>query len=118
MTSPPSLKASRVNLTSFISCFEVHKRDNIIFMARIFGHSKFLITLNKLKSAVTNYSKSMKISCRAVSNYSKFERSVSVSIITANVRDSNFTDCLLSLINSLHFHKTLLTFPDCNSQTH
>ena len=54
-------------------------------MARIFGHSKFLITLNKLKSAVTNYSKSMKISCRAVSNYSKFGRPVSVPIITANV---------------------------------
>ena len=94
-------------MTSFISYFGLHRRETIVFMGI------FLITLNKLKSAVTNCSKCMR-SRRAVLNYSKCVKSVSVSIITAN--NSSFSDCL-PVNNSLHLLQ-VLTFPDCNGQMH
>ena len=43
------------NLAFFVSCFGVHRIENILSMA---GYS--LMALNKLKPAVTNYSKFMR----------------------------------------------------------
>ena len=68
-----------INLTFFISCFGVHRGEKYSIYGRFCS-----ITLNKLNSAVTNYSKCMgHLACQ---------------IITANVSDfhisSDFTDCL------------------------